>query len=57
MSTQWRSGFNGRTGLDYAALPAVLDLRAVPIEDRARVFDDLRVMEIETLNLQAKDVK
>ena len=57
MSTQWRSGFAGRTGLDYAALPAVLNLRAIPAADRERLFDDLRVMEIETLTLQAKEAK
>lgn len=57
MSTQWRSGFSGRTGLDYAALPTVLDLRGIPAAEREGLFDDLRVMEIETLKLQAKEAK
>jgi hypothetical protein len=43
MSTQWRVGANGATGLDYAALPAVMSIRKV--KDRADVFDCLRVME------------
>ena len=43
MSTQWRVGVNGATGLDYAALPAVLNIRRV--NDREDVFECLRVME------------
>jgi hypothetical protein len=45
MATQWRPSFGGVIGLDYAALPAVLDLLEVPKKKRAAVFDDLRVME------------
>lgn len=43
LSTQWRVGMAGPTGLDYAALPAVMDL--LGIDDRAAVFDDLRILE------------
>lgn len=45
MLTQWRVGVNGVTGLDYAALPAVLDIRNVPVEDREDIFECVRVME------------
>ncbi len=45
MSTQWRVGMSGLVGLDYAALPAVMDLRGVDIADRAELFDGLRIME------------
>lgn len=46
---QWRvvAGFGGARflGLDYAALEAVMRMRNVRAKDRARLFDDVRVME------------
>lgn len=45
MATQWRPSFGGVIGLDYAALPAVLDMLEITRKKRAAVFDDLRVME------------
>jgi hypothetical protein len=53
MLTQWRVGANGRTGMDYNALPAVLRFSKVPEDDWPDVFDDVRVMEYETLSLIA----
>lgn len=49
MQTQWRTGMAGATGLDYAALPAVMDL--LQIEDRTQAFKNVRVMEIEALEI------
>ena len=49
MQTQWRTGMAGATGLDYAALPAVLQLTGQPNEQWSQVFDDLRAMEGEAL--------
>jgi hypothetical protein len=43
LSTQWRVSMAGPTGLDYAALPVVFEL--LGIDDRAAVFDDLRILE------------
>lgn len=51
LQTQWRIGPAGPTGLDYAAIPFALRLRGVPRAQHAAVFDDLRVMELETLRL------
>ena len=45
MATQWRPSFGGVIGLDYGALPAVLDMLEIARKKRAAVFDDLRVME------------
>lgn len=45
MRTQWRVGSCGATGLDYAALPAVLRLLRVKPADQPALFDDLRAME------------
>lgn len=54
METQWRVGFAGAIGLDYAALPAVLDLMEVVPADRHDLFADLRVMEGHALDLMRK---
>jgi len=45
--TQWRyAGLSGApTGLDYAGVQAVMDLQAIPAEQRADLFTDLQVLE------------
>lgn len=45
MSTQWRIGMSGATGLDYNALPVVMKLGGIPAKDRPAVFEDVRIME------------
>ena len=45
MSTQWRVGMSGATGLDYNALPVVMRMNGVRPADRASVFDGVRTME------------
>lgn len=45
MLTQWRVGAAGPTGLDYAALPAVMGMMSVPDADRPDVFAGVRIME------------
>ncbi|WP_419179180.1 DUF1799 domain-containing protein [Providencia rustigianii] len=52
MSTQWRIGMNGATGLDYSVIPNLLEL--LNIKNKATVFDDLRVMELKALELMSK---
>ena len=49
LTTQWRVGMNGITGLDYGALPAVLSIRQIKRDDRAEIFECLQVMERATL--------
>lgn len=51
MSTQWRVGMAGATGLDYNALPAVLRLSEVQRKDWPAIFDDLRILEDAALAL------
>lgn len=53
MSTQWRSGMGGATGLDYGVLPVVMDLEGVEADDRQHVFRDVRTMEQEALKAMA----
>lgn len=51
MASQWRIGPGGATGLDYAALPAVMDLLDIPGPERRTVFEDVREMEDAAMGL------
>lgn len=54
MGTQWRMGMAGATGLDYQALPVVLEMAGLKKrKDRLAIFADLRVMEREALRTMA----
>ena len=54
MGTQWRTGAMGATGLDYAALPAVMRLTGIPRCERPAVLDGLRIMEAEALKIMGE---
>lgn len=54
MSTQWRVGMAGATGLDYGALPVVMSLAGVPAAERAGVFESIRVLEDAALETMRK---
>jgi hypothetical protein len=54
MGTQWRTGGMGATGLDYAALPAVLRLINIPRADWPEAMDGLRIMEAEALKIMGE---
>lgn len=53
MSTQWRTGACGATGLDYGVLMNVMRLSGIPAKERTAIFQDLRVMEAEALKLMS----
>lgn len=56
LSTQWRMSPTGHLiGLDYAAIPAVLELLDLPRAERAELFSDLRVMEHAALKEVRRD--
>lgn len=60
MRTQWRVGMAGATGLDYAALPAILDLLGIEFDEdltRSQLFNQVRFMECEALGLMAQQRK
>ena len=48
MQTQWRIGFSGPTGLDYASLDWLCRLYAV--QDPVPLFEGLQVMEAAALS-------
>jgi hypothetical protein len=49
--TQWRLGQKGVIGLDYAAIPAVLEMKRVGRDDWPELFDQIRVMENEAVKV------
>lgn len=49
MLTQWRTGMNGPTGLDYAALQAVMNIHGVA--DQQQMLEDIGLMEIEAIKI------
>lgn len=53
MSTQWRIGPVGATGLDYGPLQSIMRTIGVPLKERADVFDGLRIMEDTALEVMA----
>lgn len=49
LSTQWRVGFNGPTGLDYTAVYPLLDRMFPDPVDWDLAFDDVQIIEREAL--------
>jgi len=49
-ATQWRVGWGGATGLDYAAVRVVMDVEGVGKKHRAEVFQGVRAMEYAVLD-------
>lgn len=54
MSTQWRTGMNGATGMDYSALPEVMRMTSIPRRDWSEIFESIRVMEDAALEQMRK---
>lgn len=54
MDTQRRYTFAGAAGLDYAALPVVMDMLEVEGERRPEVFSYIRIMEQVALEAAAE---
>lgn len=50
LSTQWRHGMNGPTGLDYNVLFSRMDRMKLSERDYDWLFDDVRVIEREALS-------
>ncbi len=49
MSTQWRTGMGGASGLDYNALPPVASMLGMKRRELTQAFRDIRVMEAEAM--------
>lgn len=51
LRTQWRVGPAGLIGLDYAAIPAVMELQGIPPDQRPALFAALRQCEAVALDV------
>lgn len=51
LARQWRIGPGGPFGLDYSAVPFVLEMAGVPRDEWKTFFSDIRVMEDEALKV------
>lgn len=49
LSTQWRTGACGATGLDYTSIRDVAGYLGIKKKQIAEIFPDLQVMEAEAL--------
>lgn len=55
MATQWRvSGMGGYIGLDYGALPLVMQAAGIKRKHQAETFVGLQILEREVLSLMAE---
>ncbi|WP_338404607.1 DUF1799 domain-containing protein [Enterobacter bugandensis] len=53
VSTQWRTGMGGPSGLDYNVLPWLMRLHN--IDDEATALSDIRIMESAALKVMHKE--
>lgn len=54
MSTQWRVGMGGPTGLCYGVLLALMDRLRLSDEEHDELFEDIRAMEREALRVMSE---
>ena len=52
-ASAYRVTLSGPTGLDYTAIPVVMDMLGIEAERRAECFDGVRTMEGEALSVFA----
>lgn len=51
VSTQWRTGMSGPTGLDYNVLFTRMERMKLDDQHHERLFQDIRVIEAEALTI------
>ncbi|WP_303756132.1 DUF1799 domain-containing protein [Enterobacter hormaechei] len=49
LSTQWRTGIGGVTGLDYNVIPWLMRING--IHEEATIFNDIQIMEKTVLSI------
>jgi hypothetical protein len=57
LSTQWRTGMGGPTGMDYTLPLKLMDRMNLSQKDYDQMLDDLYVMEVAALNEMSKEDK
>ncbi len=54
VQTQWRVGFSGKSGLDYAGVRVAMDLLGIKRQDRGELFGWVQAMECAALGVWAE---
>jgi hypothetical protein len=54
VSTQWRMGLGGASGLDYGVLFSLMDRMGIAPADQVQLLQDVRAIELEALPLLNK---
>lgn len=54
LSTQWRVGMNGATGLAYSSVFGLIDRLGLPPDEQEAMFDDIQRMELAALDEMKK---
>ncbi|MPQ85507.1 hypothetical protein F0170_16815 [Pseudomonas sp. MAFF 730085] len=57
LSTQWRTGACGATGIDYTAITSVAELIGMKKKQLREIFPDLQIMEAEALLVMSEQSK
>ena len=57
MGTQWRIGFGGAVGLDYAVLFRLFDLQGIDKSKQKELLSQIQICESAALNIFHKDKK
>ena len=56
LKTQWRHApMGGLLGLDYSAIPPLMDLRGIKKKRRSALFDQIQTLEMATLAALRED--
>jgi len=55
MATQWLVGMGGVIGLNYGSIPTVLRMQGIARGQWADIFESIRIMEAEALNIMRKE--
>lgn len=57
MGTQWRMGFGGAVGLDYAILFHLFDLQDIDKSEQKEILAQIKICESAALDIFYKDEK
>lgn len=57
LSTQWRVGAAGPTGLDYNVLPALMRMKSIPRGEWPATLEAIQVMEDKALSIMHETKK
>lgn len=57
LSTQWRVGASGPTGLDYNVMPALMRMKGITRSEWPATLENIQVMEDKALSIMHENQK